>query len=55
LRSVSGQGIRTFDLSVFLSFQYRSTGDDTKVRKLSGSRTCGDTPALGNSSWNTIF
>ncbi len=30
-------------------------GDDTKVRKLSGSRSCGDAPALSNSSWNMIF
>ena len=32
-----------------------SRGDDTKVRKFSGSRSCGDARALSNSSWNTIF
>jgi hypothetical protein len=30
-------------------------GDDTKVRKLSGSRSYGDARALSNSSWNMIF
>jgi hypothetical protein len=30
-------------------------GDDTKVRKLSGSRSYGDARSLNNSSWNTIF
>jgi hypothetical protein len=30
-------------------------GDDTKVRQLSGSRSCGDARALSNSSWYTIF
>jgi hypothetical protein len=33
----------------------RGWGDDTKVRILSGSRSCGDARALSNSSWNTIF
>jgi len=30
-------------------------GDDTNVRKLSGSRNCGDARALSNLSWNRIF
>jgi hypothetical protein len=30
-------------------------GDDTKVRKLSGSRSRGDARAFSNLSWNTIF
>ena len=30
-------------------------GDDTKVRKLSGPRSCGDARGFSNLSWNTIF
>jgi hypothetical protein len=37
------------------SYKNSSWGDDTKVRILSGSRSCGDARALSNSSWNTIF
>jgi hypothetical protein len=48
---------REFWLQILTCFWWvlAARGDHTKVRKLSGSRSCGDARALSNSSRNTIF
>jgi len=53
--SMKGRSGATKDLVIGRIGSGTDRGDDTKVRKLSGSRSCGDARAFSNLSWNTIF